>query len=89
MTCDKCGSSAITYYRQRRKDGMIVVTARCDRGHHPITGKPFYPVSQFDISTLPMLPGQEEQPRLFDDTPRTGMFIQSTPTFRRLMDGKK
>ena len=63
MNCDKCNSSQITYYKQRRKDGVMVVTARCENGHHPITGKPFYPISQFDISALPLL-GSDTTPQL-------------------------
>jgi hypothetical protein len=63
MRCDKCGSTAITYYKQRRKDGVIVVTARCENDHHPITGKPFYPISQFDIASLPML-GEKAAPQI-------------------------
>lgn len=63
MNCDKCQSDKIAYYKQRRKDGVIVVTARCENGHHPITGKPFYPISQFDISTLEMLPGSDATPQ--------------------------
>jgi hypothetical protein len=60
MKCDKCGSEKITYYKQRRKDKVIVVTARCENNHHPVTGKPFYPISQFDISALDILPGSHE-----------------------------
>lgn len=67
MKCDKCGNQKITYYKQCRKDGVWVVTARCENGHHPITGKPFYPISQFDIASLPILPGtiQPGQMQLF------------------------
>lgn len=57
MKCDTCKNTEITYYRQMRKDGKIVVTARCKNGHHPTKGKPFYPLWQFkDITKLPMLP---------------------------------
>jgi len=64
MNCEKCHSDKITYYKQRRKDGVIVITARCENGHSPIKGKPFYPISQFDISTLAMLPGSDATPQL-------------------------
>lgn len=60
MKCDKCGSQKITYYKQQRKDKIWVVTARCDNDHHPISGKPFYPISKFDISKLPVL-GEEKE----------------------------
>jgi len=70
VSCDKCNSAEITYYRQLRKDGVWVVTARCENGHHPITGKPFYPISQFDLKSLPVLGSQTEiQPQLFDIEP--------------------
>lgn len=55
MKCDKCHSQKITYYKQQRKDGLWIVTARCENDHHPITGKPFYPISKFDLSKLPVL----------------------------------
>ena len=72
MNCQKCGSSAITYYRQKRVDGEWVVTARCGNGHHPIHGKPFYPKWQFDVMSLPVL-GQTEtkQAELFTVTEKT------------------
>ena len=69
MNCETCQNDKITYYRQQRRDGVWVVTARCANGHHPIKGKPFYPISQFDIEHLPILgtPKEEEQPPLFTE----------------------
>lgn len=65
--CDKCGSENITYYKQQRVDGIWVVTARCENNHHPITGKPFYPISQFNIANLPTLGEKStQQMELFD-----------------------
>lgn len=58
--CHVCGSTKITHYRQIRVDGVAVVTARCANWHIPIKGKPFYPVAQFDLKKLPLLP--DEQP---------------------------
>ena len=43
--CDTCGNKKITYYKQKRADGVWVVTARCGNWHHPIKGKPFYSVA--------------------------------------------
>lgn len=60
MKCDKCGSDKITYYRQTIKGGRVAVTARCEKGHHPITGKPFYPQYLFKIDELPALPKADE-----------------------------
>lgn len=57
--CHICNSYEIKHYRQRRRDGVWVVTARCENGHIPIKGKPFYPVYQFDVDSLPILPIQE------------------------------
>lgn len=68
MNCDRCGNGEITFYKQLRSDGVWVVTARCANGHHPKTGKPFYPISQFNISALPVLgskPAAQNQPELF------------------------
>lgn len=31
--CQVCGNGKITHYRQIRKDGVSVVTARCENGH--------------------------------------------------------
>lgn len=33
--CQVCGNGKITHYRQIRKDGVSVVTARCENGHIP------------------------------------------------------
>lgn len=56
----ECGDGVITFYRQMRADGVIVVTARCKNNHHPIKGKPFYSLTEFDnIKKLPMLPTQQ------------------------------
>lgn len=66
--CQVCGSGKVTHYKQRRKDGVWVVTARCENGHIPIKGKPFYPLYLFDIKSLPVLPIQEstiEQEEMF------------------------
>lgn len=60
MKCDKCGTDKITYYRQTIKGGRKVVTARCENGHHPTTGKPFYPQYLFKIDELPALPQTDE-----------------------------
>lgn len=60
MKCDKCGSDKITHCRQTIKDGRVVVTARCDNGHHPVTGKPFYPQYLFKLDELPPLPTADE-----------------------------
>lgn len=66
MKCDRCGTTEVKHYKQRRRDGVWVVTARCENGHIPETGRPFYPISQFDISALPVLGSQkDEQPELF------------------------
>ena len=56
--CHICNSYEIKHYRQIRKDGVAVVTARCENGHIPIKGKPFYPVYLFDVGKLPLLPSQ-------------------------------
>jgi hypothetical protein len=61
--CEDCGSTKITYYRQKRKDGVIVVTARCENWHSPKHGKPFYPTYNFHLDELPMLPVKEIAPR--------------------------
>lgn len=60
ITCHICQSQNITHYRQKRKDGVWVVTARCENGHIPEKGKPFYSIAKFDIVSLPVLPGQED-----------------------------
>jgi hypothetical protein len=61
--CQECGSTNIKYYRQMRKDHVWVVTARCENWHHPIKGKPFYPVSDFVLRDLPDLKNAEIEPR--------------------------
>jgi hypothetical protein len=66
ITCHKCGSTNVTHYRQKRKDGEWVVTARCENGHIPEKGKPFYPKYQFDIPKLPPLPGHEGEQMVFE-----------------------
>lgn len=55
MKCHVCKSDSIQHYRQMRRDGVWVVTARCENGHIPEKGKPFYSISLFDVSTLPVL----------------------------------
>ena len=61
MRCNHCFSEQITYFRQYRRDGKAVVTARCINGHSPVKGRPFFPVAHFaDIKALPLLPGQKE-----------------------------
>jgi hypothetical protein len=90
ITC-WCGSKKITHYRQIRKDGVPVVTARCENGHIPERTRPFYPVAQFDVWKLPPLPSQaNEQMPLFDEPVihGSGMFIKSATLFER-MTGEK
>lgn len=60
--CHVCGSEKVTYYRQIRIDGVTVVTARCENDHSPIKGKPFYPVYNFHVDELPLLPSQRSDP---------------------------
>jgi hypothetical protein len=60
ITCYKCGSRKIAYYRQIRADGQAVVTARCENDHSPVKGKPFFPKWQFNVSKLPLLPSQAQ-----------------------------
>ena len=55
MKCYICGSEKITHYRQIRIDGVKVVTARCENGHIPEKGKPFYSVRDFEVDKLPSL----------------------------------
>ncbi len=57
--CHICNSYEIKHYRQRRRDGVWVVTARCENDHIPVKGKPFYPLYLFDVDSLPILPSQE------------------------------
>ncbi len=59
--CEECGNTKITFYRQARKDGVIVVTARCGNNHHPKRGKPFYPTYNFKLETLPFLPTPQKE----------------------------
>lgn len=60
ITCHKCGSRKITYYRQLRADGVPVVTARCENDHSPVKGKPFFSTRLFDVRKLPLLPSQAQ-----------------------------
>lgn len=62
IICHICGSDKITHYRQIRVDGVAVVTARCENEHIPEKGKPFYSVALFNISDLPLLPSQQNDP---------------------------
>lgn len=62
MKCHICNSQKITHYRQIRKDRVAVVTARCENGHIPEKGKPFYPVYNFHVDELPLLPSQRTDP---------------------------
>lgn len=67
MNCHICYSANITYYKQRRVDGVWVVTARCENNHIPEKGHPFYSVTKFNLNTLPVLGSQtnDKQPELF------------------------
>lgn len=71
ITCHVCGSKKVKHYRQMRSDGKSVVTARCENGHIPEKGKPFYPKWQFNIDALPPLSSSanNEQPELFAPKP--------------------
>jgi hypothetical protein len=60
ITCYKCGSRKITYYRQIRADGEAVVTARCENDHSPVKGKPFFPKALFNVRALPLLLSQAQ-----------------------------
>jgi hypothetical protein len=60
ITCYKCGSRKITYYRQIIANGKTVITARCENDHSPVKGKPFFPKWQFNIRALPLLPSQAQ-----------------------------
>jgi len=62
--CEVCQNTTITFYRQVIKGGRVVVTARCANGHHPKKGTAFYPLYNFHIEKLPLLP-QEPQQRNF------------------------
>ncbi len=61
-TCHICKSTKIVHYRQIRRDGVTVVTARCENCHIPVKGKPFYPIYLFKLNELPLLVGEEEKP---------------------------
>lgn len=67
ITCHVCGSTNIRFLKQKRTDGVWVVTARCDNNHIPEKGKPFYPVANFDLGKLSPLVNESkiEQPELF------------------------
>jgi len=67
MKCYQCSSTKITYYKQRRKDGKYIVTARCENNHIPVKGKPFYPLYKFDVNKLPLLGSVENKENI--DTP--------------------
>lgn len=74
MKCQYCDSQKITYYKQKIKSGRFYVTARCENGHSPIKGKPFYPVEQFNLDELPILKKIEDetevqQENFFDFSP--------------------
>lgn len=93
MNCHRCGDPNIIYYRQVRRDGISVVTARCSNGHIPELGRPFYPISQFDVMSLPILGEQDDAPMLpgfsaMTQPKQTGMFIKASSTFERLMGDK-
>jgi hypothetical protein len=60
ITCYKCGSRKITYYRQIRADGVPVVTARCENDHSPVKGRPFFSTQLFNVRALPLLPSQAQ-----------------------------
>ena len=51
----KCQSKNVKFYKQQRVDRVWVVTARCENGHNPNKYKPFYPVYNFNLDTLPLL----------------------------------
>lgn len=53
--CHVCGSGKITYYRQKIKGGRVYVTARCENGHSPVKGKPFFEQWRFTLEKLPFL----------------------------------
>ncbi len=61
MKCQYCDSQKITYYKQKIKSGRFYVTARCENGHSPIKGKPFYPVENFNVDELPVLKKIEDE----------------------------
>lgn len=61
ITCHVCGSKEITFYKQKRRDGVWVVTARCNRSHIPEKGKPFYSVKDFNLNVLPPLKRDEDE----------------------------
>lgn len=61
IICHICQNATITHYRQKRVDGVTVITARCENGHIPEKGRPFYPLALFDITALPVLPGQRDE----------------------------
>lgn len=64
MNCHICNSDQITHYKQKRRDGVWVVTARCANDHIPEKGKPFYSISLFDIASLPVLGEDNPSPQL-------------------------
>lgn len=71
IQCHICENTEITFYKQKRSDGIWVITARCENKHIPEKAHPFYSIAQFDISKLPVLEVSQEQikqkqPELFD-----------------------
>ena len=64
MKCHICGSTSITHYKQKRRDGVWVVTARCENDHIPEKGKPFYSIALFDIASLPVLGETRQQQQM-------------------------
>lgn len=67
IKCHICKSTEITHYKQKRRDGVWVVTARCKNNHIPEKGKAFYPIKDFNLEDLkPLVKTPEtEQEDLF------------------------
>lgn len=82
MKCDKCSSTNIIYYKQLRKDGRYIVTARCENDHLPETGKPFYPSRKFDIMKLPLL--GEENIQIVEIVKNKPKRIKKVPAYTNL-----
>jgi len=64
ITCHECGNKEITFYKQKRRDGVLVVTARCKNWHIPEKGRPFYSKEGHNMDTLPPLVRDVEQEQL-------------------------
>lgn len=64
ITCHVCGSKEIKFYKQKRVDGVYVVTARCKNDHIPEKGKPFYSKHGHNMDLLPPLVRDTEQEQL-------------------------